>query len=244
MSSQRGEVEMTRRGGKRFPADVFLVPIRIDKEEGFSAVIRDLTDIKKAQAQAERSHKLLERSYDATLRGWSRALDLRDNETEGHTQRVTEVTMKLARALEVPEKELVNIYRGALLHDIGKIGIPDSILRKPGPLDKEEWEVMRQHPIYAYKLLRNIPYLKRALDIPYCHHEKWNGKGYPRGLENEEIPFSARLFSVVDVWDALSSDRPYRKAWPRGEVLDYIKEQKGIHFDPEVVDIFLGLKEI
>ncbi|MFH1635323.1 MAG: HD domain-containing phosphohydrolase [Chloroflexota bacterium] len=177
-------------------------------------------------------------AYDATIEGWSRALDLRDKETEGHSKRVTEMTLRLARVLGMSETELVNVRRGALLHDIGKMGILDRILRKPGPLTDEEWVVMRQHPTYAYKLLSPITYLQLSLDIPHCHHEKWDGSGYPRGLKGEQIPLSARIFAIVDVWDALRSDRPYRKAWQEEKVLKYIREQSGTHFDPQVVELF------
>jgi PAS domain S-box-containing protein len=181
-------------------------------------------------------------AYDDTIEGWSRALDLRDRETEGHTRRVTEVTLQLAAALGVREAEMVNIRRGALLHDIGKMGIPDQILFKPGPLTEEEWAIMRRHPQYAHDMLSPISYLRSALDIPYCHHEKWDGSGYPRGLKGKQIPLAARLFAVVDVWDALNSDRPYRAAWPGGKVLAYIQTLSGAHFDPEVVEIFLNLE--
>jgi HD-GYP domain-containing protein (c-di-GMP phosphodiesterase class II) len=180
-------------------------------------------------------------AYDATIEGWSRALDLRDQETEGHSRRMTEVTLKLARALGVPEDDLPHIRRGVLLHDIGKIAIPDSILLKPGPLTDAEWDIMRQHPVYAYQLLSPVDYLRPALDIPYCHHEKWDGTGYPRGLKGEQIPLAARLFAVVDVWDALSSDRPYRRAWPPERVLEYLACQAGKHFDPRVLETFLKL---
>jgi len=189
----------------------------------------------------QHSNNLLSRAYDATIEGWSSALDLRDKETEGHTQRVTEMTLNLAVALGINTGELINIRRGALLHDIGKMGIPDDILLKPGPLTEAEWQVMRKHPGYAYDLLSSIEYLRPALDIPYCHHEKWDGTGYPRGLKGGQIPFAARLFAVVDVWDALSSDRPYRKGWSHSKVREYIIEQKGIHFEPRVVDIFLKM---
>lgn len=187
----------------------------------------------------ERSNFELALAYDTTLAGWSRALDLRDEETEGHSQRVTEMTLLLANAMGMSEAELVHVRRGALLHDIGKMGIPDSILLKPGPLDDEELVVMRRHPEYAFRLLSPISYLRPSLDIPYCHHEKWDGSGYPRGLKGEEIPLAARIFAVVDVWDALSSDRPYRKAWPPEKVREHIRAGAGSHFDPRVVEVFL-----
>ncbi len=157
----------------------------------------------------------LARAYDATLEGWSRAMDLRDKETEGHSQQVTETTLLLAQKIGIGEEELVHINRGALLHDLGKLGVPDSILNKPGSLTDEEMGIMRRHPVLAYELLAPIDYLRPALDIPYCHHERWNGSGYPRGLKGDQIPFSARIFAVADVFDALTSDRPYRAAWPR-----------------------------
>ncbi|MDR7467821.1 MAG: GAF domain-containing protein [Armatimonadota bacterium] len=178
-------------------------------------------------------------AYDTTLEGWSRALDLRDRETEGHTRRVTDLTLRLARELGVPEEDLVHIRRGALLHDIGKMGIPDSILLKPGPLTEQEWEIMRRHPLVAHQLLAPIPHLRRALEIPLYHHERWDGTGYPRGLAGEQIPLAARIFAVADVWDALCSDRPYRRAWPREQALAYISDQAGKHFDPRVVEAFL-----
>ena len=156
-------------------------------------------------------------AYDATIEGWSRALDLRDRETEGHTERVVDLTLRLARAMGMADTELVHIRRGALLHDIGKMGVPDSILLKPGALTDEEWVTMHRHPLLAYNLLNAISYLRPAIDIPYCHHEKWDGSGYPRGLRGEQIPLPARLFAIVDVWDALRSDRPYRKAWPEAQ---------------------------
>jgi len=189
----------------------------------------------------QRSNLELTLSYDTTLEGWAHALELRDMETEGHSRNVTEMTLRLARAMGMSEAELVHMRRGALLHDIGKMGIPDSILLKPGPLTDEEWEIMRQHPVYAYQLLSPIPYLRPSLDIPYCHHEKWDGTGYPRGLKGEQIPLAARIFALVDVWDALRSDRPYRKAWPEEGVREYIQEQAGMHFDPQVVEVFLEL---
>src|SRR5688572_6536703 len=188
----------------------------------------------------QRSNTGLTSAYDATIEGWSRAMDLRDKETEGHTLRVTDLTLALARAMNISESQLTNISRGALLHDIGKMGVPDSILLKPGELTSEEWEIMRRHPIYAYEMLTPIAYLKTALDIPFSHHEKWDGTGYPRGLKGEQIPLAARIFAVVDVWDALTSDRPYRPAWIKEQALEHIREQSGSHFDPQVVDAFLN----
>ncbi len=180
-------------------------------------------------------------AYDNTIEGWSKALELRDKKTEGHTQRVTRMALNLASALGMEEKDLVHVRRGALLHDIGKMGIPNSILLKPGPLTDEEWATMHKHPVFANDLLSSIPYLHPALIIPYCHHEKWDGTGYPRGLKGEEIPLAARLFAVVDVWDALCTDRPYRKAWSPETVLAYIKSLAGTHFDPKVVELFINL---
>ncbi len=189
----------------------------------------------------QRSNLEITLAYDSTLAGWAKALDLRDQETEGHSRRVVELTMKMARALGMSENELIHVRRGALLHDIGKMGIPDSILHKPGPLDDDEWEIMRKHPTYAQQWLSSIRFLQPALDIPYCHHEKWDGTGYPQGLEREEIPLAARIFAIVDVWDALRSDRPYRDAWSDQKTLKHIKEQAGKHFDPQVVKAFLEM---
>ena len=186
----------------------------------------------------QQSNLELSLAYDSTLEGWSRALDLRDKETEGHTQRVTDMTVRLARRVGLSESEIVQVRRGALLHDIGKMGIPDRILLKPGPLDDEEWEIMRRHPVYAHDLLSPIAYLRAALDIPYCHHEKWDGSGYPRGLKGEEIPLAARVFAVADVWDALSSDRPYRRPWPPEKVQAHIAGEVDKHFDGRIVRAF------
>lgn len=187
----------------------------------------------------QRSNFHLESAYNATIEGWSRALDLRDKETEGHSLRVTDLTLKLARIIGLDEELLINIKRGSLLHDIGKMGVPDNILLKPGPLTTEEWLIMRQHPQYAYELLAPITYLQQALEIPYYHHEKWDGTGYPRNLKGEEIPISARIFAVIDVWDALTSDRPYRPAWSTEKTLKYLQENSGSHFDPQVVHAFM-----
>jgi HD-GYP domain-containing protein (c-di-GMP phosphodiesterase class II) len=194
--------------------------------------------------ELQRTNAQLITAYDATLEGWSGALDLRDEETEGHAQRVTEASVRLARAMGVTGEDLVHLRRGALLHDIGKMGVPDSILRKSGPLTDEEWEVMRRHPVYAYELLSPIAFLHPALDIPYCHHEWWDGTGYPRGLKGEEIPLAARIFAVIDVWDALLSDRPYRPRLALDEVLSYIESRAGTQFDPAVVSEFLRLERV
>ena len=180
-------------------------------------------------------------AYDATIEGWSKALDLRDQETEGHTIRVTQTTLQLADKLGINTTEMVHIRRGALLHDIGKMGVPDSILHKAGPLTEEEWVIMRRHPEFAHDMLSSISYLRQALDIPYSHHERWDGSGYPRHLVGEQIPQAARLFAVVDVWDALLSDRPYRKSWTREATIEYIRTNSGILFDPQVVDVFLHM---
>jgi PAS domain S-box-containing protein/putative nucleotidyltransferase with HDIG domain len=180
-------------------------------------------------------------AYDATIEGWSHALDLRDKETEGHTQRVTEIATKLAVKMEMPESELLHFRRGAILHDIGKMGVPDHILLKPGKLTPKERETIKQHPQFAYEMLRPIKYLQRALDIPYSHHERWDGTGYPRGLKGEQIPLAARIFAVVDVWDALTSKRPYRKAWDKDKTRKYILEESGKHFDPAVVEVFVKM---
>ncbi len=189
----------------------------------------------------QRSNIELALAYDATIEGWSRALDLRDNETEGHSQRVTELTLTLAHALDLNEEELIHIRRGALLHDIGKIGVPDSVLLKPGPLDDAETAQMQKHPELSYALLSPIAYLRPALDIPYCHHEKWDGTGYPRGLKGEEIPLAARIFAVVDAWDALRADKPYRPGWPPEKARAHIRNLAGTHFDPRLVEVFLQL---
>lgn len=192
-------------------------------------------------ADLQRSNLQLTLAYDATIEGWSKALDRRDRETAGHTQRVTDLTLRLARAFNMSDAELVHLRRGALLHDIGKLGIPDKILHKPGPLDDEEWLIMRKHPSFAYEMLSSIAYLRPALDIPSYHHEKWDGSGYPHGLKGEQIPLAARIFAVVDVWDALNSDRPYRPAWPEEKTLEYIRSQSGHHFDPQVVAAFFEI---
>lgn len=179
-------------------------------------------------------------AYDSTIEGWGHALELRDQETEGHTQRVTEMTVQVARIYGMHEKEIVHIRRGALLHDIGKMGIPDSILLKDGPLTPEEEKEMQKHPVHAFEMLSPIAYLRPALDIPYCHHEKWDGSGYPRGLKGEQIPLAARIFALSDIWDALISERRYHKPWPRQKVVQHIRSLAGTHFDPDLVEVFLA----
>jgi len=188
----------------------------------------------------EQSNIELRMAYDATIEGWSMAMDLRDKETEGHTQRVTKLTLELARRMGISQEQLQHVRRGALLHDIGKLGVPDNILLKPEKLTDKDWEIMRNHPQLAYEMLSPVEYLRPAIEIPYCHHEKWDGSGYPRGLKGKQIPMEARIFAVVDVWDALNSDRPYRKAWPRERILAYLRRESGKHFDPQVVETFLG----
>lgn len=192
---------------------------------------------------ARRLNLDLSLAYDATLEGWAKALELRDKETEGHSQRVTSMALRLAKELGVHVEDLIHLRRGALLHDIGKMSIPDAILLKPGPLTAEEWEVMRKHPVYAYEMLAHIAHLRPALDVPYCHHEKWDGSGYPRRLRGAQIPLAARIFAVIDIWDALSSDRPYRSAWPPEKVAAYLQEIAGSHLDPQIVPVFLDLLE-
>jgi putative nucleotidyltransferase with HDIG domain len=189
----------------------------------------------------EKSLANLQETYDLTLVGWAKALEYRDRETEGHSQRVTSLCTQLASQLGISKNDLENVRRGALLHDIGKMAIPDTILLKEGSLTEEDWEMVKKHPVYARDLIEGIPFLRPALDIPYSHHERWDGSGYPQGLAGEEIPLTARIFAVIDVWDALLSVRPYRKAWPEARTREYIEEQAGILFDPKVVEAFFEL---
>jgi putative nucleotidyltransferase with HDIG domain len=191
--------------------------------------------------ELQQTNMNLSLAYDATIEGWSKALDLRDEGTEGHTLRVAEMTVKLADSMRVGSNDLIHIRRGALLHDIGKMGVPDSILIKDGPLSEDEWVIMRRHPEFAYDMLSPIAYLRQALDIPLGHHERWDGSGYPRHLSAEQIPLAARIFAVVDVWDALISDRPYRKTWTKEAALEFIRENGGVLFDPRVVEAFLKM---
>ena len=195
----------------------------------------------KQQADLLQAHRELQDAYNATLKGLVRALDFRDNETGDHSRRVTLLTVEVARLMGINEDELVHVRRSALLHDIGKMAVPDSILHKPGPLTEAEWDIMRKHPQFAMEMLKDIEYLRPALVIPLNHHERWDGTGYPHGIKGEEIPLAARIFAVVDVWDALSSDRPYRKAWPYEKIVEYMREQSGTHFDPKVVALLLQM---
>lgn len=214
-------------------------------------VRRELADVITRRARLSAEQALREReqqailelaaAYEATLEGWARALDLRDRETEGHSQRVTDLTVRLARKMGISEADCVHIRRGALLHDIGKMGIPDQILHKPSPLSPEEWDIMRQHPEHARRLLAPVDYLGPAVEIPYCHHEKWDGSGYPRGLKGEEIPLAARVFAVVDIWDAVRSKRPYSEAWSDERARAHLMSIAGTHLDPEVTRQFFAV---
>lgn len=208
---------------------------------GYRGSNRDVTENVKTQDDLHRSNLEIETAYETTLEGWARALELRDYETKGHAQRVVSLTLRLAQEMGIQGEELTHIRRGALLHDIGKIAVPDSILLKPGPCSPKEWEIIRKHPQYGYDMLKEIDYLKHSLDIVLYHHEKWDGNGYPRGLAGKQIPLPARIFSIVDVWDALINDRPYHKAWEAEKILQYIEAQKGQHFDPQVVEAFLRI---
>ena len=217
----------------RYLEGVFTVPEDNAKKQ-IAINSRDVTE------RVEKEDEISD-AYEATLAGWSRALELRDEGTQGHSSRVTEMTLELADALGMSDEDREHIRRGTLLHDIGKMGVPDEILLKPGPLDDTEIEIMRRHTDYAYDMLAPIGYLQPALDIPLFHHEHWDGNGYPRGLEGEAIPLPARVFAVIDVWDALTSDRPYRRAWSKQEAIDYIRKQSGTQFEPRIVETFTKL---
>jgi putative two-component system response regulator len=239
----------TRLLGLRAGADDFIAkPFDLVELEARVATITQLNRYRRllierarSEAQLQRFNEELTRAYDATIEGWTHALDLRDHETEGHCRRVTDLTLKLAREMGYPEDQLIHVRRGAILHDIGKIGVPDDVLLKPGDLTPEERHTLEQHPVYAYQMLATIPYLHPALDIPYYHHERWDGTGYPRGLRGTSIPLIARIFAVVDVYDALRNDRPYRRGWPEEQVRAYLLENTGTHFDPDVIRAFLKM---
>lgn len=195
--------------------------------------------LKELRAMVDQSTDVEEAAYDSTVRGLVKVLDIRDSETEEHALRVANLAVRLGKKMGLPDKKLLRIRRGALLHDIGKIAISDKILRKPGSLIEREWQIMRKHPEIALDILSKFSFLQDSLDIPFSHHERWDGNGYPRGLRGEEIPLVARIFAIVDVWDALRSDRPYRDGWTDADVIDYISSESGKHFDPKVVDAFL-----
>jgi putative two-component system response regulator len=211
------------------------------------SMVRNVTKLNRFRKLADQRDEIqrtlvsVQQAYDKTIQGWVKALDLRDHETEGHSVRVAQMTIHLARAFDTPQADLAPIWRGALLHDIGKLAVPDAILQKPGPLTEEERRVMEKHPMHAHEMLYPIEYLRSALPIPVYHHEKFDGTGYPFKIKGESIPFAARMFSVVDVWDALSFNRPYRKALPQDEVRRIIGEGRGSHFDPVCCDTFLEM---
>ncbi len=222
------------------PATAFLITKTLGNLKLSISLYRDEAKIRhRSEQNVIRLHRELEAAYETTLEGWALALELRDSETEGHSRRVTDLTVKLARKFNFTEEEIKFIQYGALLHDIGKMGIPDGILNKPGKLTPEERAIVNRHPTYAFELLKGIDYLQQAIAIPYAHHEQWDGRGYPRGLRGEEIPLPARIFTVVDHWDALRSNRPYRDKWTKKKTLAYIQSQSGKKFDPRVVDVFL-----
>ncbi len=234
-SGNRGVIEVYKKEEIQFDEDWmdFLVTL-----VGQAAIVMDNALL---FSNLEEKNRELITAYEATIAGWSQALELRDKETKGHSDRVLKLATELAIRTGIPDEQMEDFRRGVFLHDIGKMGIPDSILLKPGPLSDDEWIIMKQHPKYAYDLLSEVDYLKPALDIPYSHHERWNGSGYPQGLQGEEIPLAARIFAVVDVWDALISDRPYRPGWDEKEVKNYLRENEGVLFDPVIVEIYLNM---
>ncbi|GAP09723.1 protein containing PAS domain S-box [Bellilinea caldifistulae] len=237
------EIEMKSAAGEPLSVFLTLAPYPNGSREMIQVLLRDVSQWRQVQNELVAVNLMLEQSFTDTLEGWAKALELRDYETHGHTQRVAETTVQLALEVGFCLEEVLNVRHGALLHDIGKMAISDTILLKPGPLDETEWEIMRRHPAYAEQLLRQIDYLRPAIPIPYCHHEKWDGSGYPRGLKGEQIPLEARIFAVIDVYDALRSSRPYRpEPWSEERTLEYIHKQAGTHFDPDVVRVFLKMK--
>ena len=228
-----------------FPALTFIMISTLRNLRKSLSLYRDETErLYQSENKVLQLNKELESAYENTLAGWAHTLELQDKETEGHSRRVTDLAIELARKLGIGKDELRFVRYGALLHDVGKVGIPVKILTKQGALTPEERAIVNQHPIYAYELLKDIDYIKQAIVIPYSHHENWDGSGYPQGLRGEEIPLPARLFAVIDNWDALTSDRPYRNAWSKDEVIRYIKEQSGKKFDPQVVDVFLNRESL
>ncbi len=235
----RLEATFKRKDGTSFFAELAIGAFSESNNPTAQVIVHDITDFRMAEEHSMQIHMDLEMSFTATINGWSRGLELRDRETPGHSARVTDKTIEIALKIGVSIEQIMHVRHGALLHDIGKMAIPDSILFKPGPLSVYERNVMEQHPSFAYNLLHNISYLKPALTIPYSHHEKFDGTGYPQKLKYDEIPIEARIFAIVDTWDSLSSDRPYRTAWPDEKVRQYIADDQGQQFDPSVVDIFL-----
>ncbi|HZU87110.1 MAG TPA: HD domain-containing phosphohydrolase, partial [Anaerolineaceae bacterium] len=233
------EEEFVRLDGSRVMVEVASSPCTFNDQPAVQVFVRDITERLQNEKELRQSRQEIADAYEATLVGWARALELRERQTAGHSQRVVELAVDLARRMGMEEEKIPHLRRGALLHDIGKMAIPDYILLKPAALNEEEWTIMRMHPNYAVEMLTPIPYLVQALEIPQAHHEKWDGSGYPLSLKGEEIPLAARIFSVVDVWDALTSDRPYRLAWPENEALQYIRQRSGMQFDPQVTEIFL-----
>lgn len=231
---------LIRQETREFPVRISFGVYQLQPRAIIQLFIQDITDYRMSEEQTIQAQIELELSYTATLDGWSRALELRDRETEGHSERVCEKTIEIALRIGIGIEKLNHIRHGALLHDIGKMAIPDSILFKPGPLSVQERRIMEQHTTYAYHLLSPVKYLKPALNIPFSHHERWDGKGYPQHLKGEEIPLEARVFSIVDVWDALNSDRPYRKAWSIDRTKEYIWDNREVQFDPTIVNEFLA----
>lgn len=218
-----------------------IASLALDNARLYNTARIELASRAEVELQVRQALEKLDATYDTTLEGWARALDLRDCETEGHSRRVASIAVEMAKRMQIPAKQHIHIWRGALLHDIGKLGVPDSILLKPGPLTEEEWQIMRLHPIYGYDWLQQIEYLHPALAIPRSHHERWDGGGYPDRLSGESIPLEARIFAPVDVWDALSSNRPYRRSWPDDKIREHIRSLAGSHFEPAIVDVFLSL---
>jgi putative nucleotidyltransferase with HDIG domain len=229
-----GEAVIVREGDRTFDEE------EIREAEAFAGQAAAALRNSSLYERLQKANVELVNSYESSIELLSKTLDLRDHETEGHSLRVADMSTALARAFGMDDESVVLMRRGALLHDIGKIGIPDAILLKPGPLDDEEMNVMRKHPAIARELFEGIPFLRDAIDVPWCHHEKWDGSGYPRGIAGNDIPLAARVFAVVDVWDALTHDRPYRKAMSETESLKIITKDTGSHFDPRIVQFFLG----
>jgi response regulator RpfG family c-di-GMP phosphodiesterase len=236
---EKGEIEWTHKG-RVIALEINRYPVRWNGMVGQVVILHE-TGLEKRYENLQLAYKELSDAFDATLKSWANAIEVRCRKKFDHTQKSLELTLKLARKLGVSEEEMANISRGVWLHDIGEMMIPDNILCKVGALTQDEWEIMLSHPGWAYELLSSIPYLQPALDIPYCHHEKWDGSGYPRGLKGEEIPLSARIFAVADVWNALLSDRTYRRAWSIKTARAFMQEQAGKQFDPAIIKEFMEM---